>query len=131
MTTRHSDRVPILGDLRGAIMVFEPLTVKQLGPGGAIIETRFVLQIDSLHELRLTLGSTAVVVKGRVVHSRLSEVDQDDMSYLSGVEFVELPADVHPFYVGTQAHPELKARPLAPHPLFTAFLKAASEKAGA
>ncbi len=102
MTTRHSDRVPILGDLRGAIMVFEPLTVKQLGPGGAIIETRFVLQIDSLHELRLTLGSTAVVVKGRVVHSRLSEVDQDDMSYLSGVEFVELPdhvADAIRFFI--------------------------------
>jgi CTP synthase len=41
------------------------------------------------------------------------------------VEFVELPADVHPFYVGTQAHPELKSRPTRPHPLFSAFVKAA------
>jgi CTP synthase len=41
------------------------------------------------------------------------------------VEFVELPADVHPFYVGTQAHPELKSRPTRPHPLFTAFVRAA------
>ncbi len=41
------------------------------------------------------------------------------------VEFVELPADVHPFYVGTQAHPELKSRPTRPHPLFAAFVKAA------
>ncbi len=41
------------------------------------------------------------------------------------VEFVELPADAHPFYVGTQAHPELKSRPTRPHPLFAAFVKAA------
>jgi CTP synthase len=41
------------------------------------------------------------------------------------VEFVELPADVHPFFVGTQAHPELKSRPTRPHPLFAAFVRAA------
>ncbi|GHE85679.1 CTP synthase [Amycolatopsis deserti] len=40
------------------------------------------------------------------------------------VEFVELPADVHPFFVGTQAHPELKSRPTRPHPLFDAFIDA-------
>ncbi|MBP9758055.1 MAG: CTP synthase, partial [Candidatus Pacebacteria bacterium] len=39
-------------------------------------------------------------------------------------EIAELPRNVHPFMVGTQYHPELKARPLAPHPLFTAFLQA-------
>ena len=41
------------------------------------------------------------------------------------VEFVELPADVHPFFVGTQAHPELKSRPTRAHPLFRAFIAAA------
>ena len=41
------------------------------------------------------------------------------------VEFVEYPADVHPFLVGTQAHPELKSRPTRPHPLFVAFIGAA------
>jgi CTP synthase len=41
------------------------------------------------------------------------------------VEFVELPAEKHPFFVGTQAHPELKSRPTRPHPLFAAFVKAA------
>jgi CTP synthase len=41
------------------------------------------------------------------------------------VEFIELPADKHPFFVGTQAHPELKSRPTRPHPLFSAFVKAA------
>jgi CTP synthase len=44
------------------------------------------------------------------------------------VEFAELSKEAHPFFVGTQAHPELKARPLDPHPLFTAFLKAASSR---
>jgi len=41
------------------------------------------------------------------------------------VEFVEFDADVHPFLVGTQAHPELKSRPTRPHPLFAAFIGAA------
>jgi CTP synthase len=40
------------------------------------------------------------------------------------VEFVELPPDQHPFFVGTQAHPELKSRPTRPHPLFAAFVGA-------
>lgn len=41
------------------------------------------------------------------------------------VEYVELPIAVHPFYVGTQAHPEFKSRPTRPHPLFSALIKAA------
>lgn len=41
------------------------------------------------------------------------------------MEIAELPKDVHPFMLGTQFHPELKARPLSPHPLFDAFIKAA------
>ncbi|GAA3691779.1 CTP synthase [Zhihengliuella alba] len=41
------------------------------------------------------------------------------------VEFVELPADVHPYYVSTQAHPELSSRPTRPHPLFAGLIEAA------
>ncbi len=41
------------------------------------------------------------------------------------VEFVELPTSVHPFFVGTQAHPELKSRPTRPHPLFAGLIEAA------
>jgi CTP synthase len=41
------------------------------------------------------------------------------------VEFVELPTSTHPFFVGTQAHPELVSRPTRPHPLFVAFVQAA------
>ncbi|WP_448639767.1 CTP synthase [Geodermatophilus sp. URMC 63] len=44
------------------------------------------------------------------------------------VEFAELPREVHPFFVGTQAHPELKSRPTRPHPLFAAFVRAAIER---
>jgi len=41
------------------------------------------------------------------------------------VEFVELPRDVHPYYVGAQAHPELRSRPTRPHPLFIGLIAAA------
>ncbi len=44
------------------------------------------------------------------------------------MEIAELPKDAHPFMLGTQFHPELRARPLAPHPLFSAFVKAAIER---
>ncbi len=43
------------------------------------------------------------------------------------MEIAELPTTVHPFFVGVQFHPELQARPLAPHPIFTAFVKASYE----
>ncbi|MBZ5734132.1 CTP synthase [Nocardioides sp. TRM66260-LWL] len=41
------------------------------------------------------------------------------------VEFVELPRDVHPYYIATQAHPELRSRPTRPHPLFAGLVGAA------
>ena len=41
------------------------------------------------------------------------------------VEFVELPVDIHPYYVGTQAHPEFLSRPTKPHPLFAGLIAAA------
>ncbi len=44
------------------------------------------------------------------------------------VEYVELPRTVHPFYIATQAHPELRSRPTAPHPLFRGLVGAALER---
>ncbi|WP_395657850.1 CTP synthase [Nocardioides sp.] len=44
------------------------------------------------------------------------------------VEFVELPREVHPYYVATQAHPELRSRPTRPHPLFAGLVGAAIER---
>ena len=46
------------------------------------------------------------------------------------VEFVELPREEHPYYVATQAHPELASRPTRPHPLFDGLIKAALERRG-
>ena len=44
------------------------------------------------------------------------------------VEFVELPRDVHPYYVSTQAHPELRSRPNRAHPLFAGLVAAAVDR---
>lgn len=44
------------------------------------------------------------------------------------VEIAELPKTKHPFFVGTQFHPEFKSTPLHPHPLFSAFVKAATQR---
>ncbi|MGH9346040.1 MAG: PilZ domain-containing protein [Vicinamibacterales bacterium] len=86
---RDTDRVSILGELHGEIMVFEPMVIKEISSGGAQIDTRFPLQLDSLHDLRLTLGDRSVVIKGRVAHCRISDVDQDIVMYRSGMEFIE------------------------------------------
>jgi CTP synthase len=40
------------------------------------------------------------------------------------MEIAELPKSQHPFFLGTQFHPEFKGRPISPHPLFTEFIKA-------
>lgn len=44
------------------------------------------------------------------------------------MEIAELPQNEHPFFLGTQFHPELLARPLSPHPLFTSFIKASKDR---
>ena len=87
---RKAERVPILGELHGEMMVFQPMTVREISRSGATVETRYPLQLNSLHELRLTLGEGSVIVKGRVVHSRISDVDQEIVTYRSGMEFIEV-----------------------------------------
>ena len=59
-------------------------------------------------------------VKGLVFSGRSPEGDL--------MEIAELPKSKHPFFLGTQFHPEFLARPLTPHPLFTAFIKACINK---
>jgi hypothetical protein len=70
-------------------MVFQPAGIRQMSQGGMQVETSFPLQLDSLHDFRLTLGDRSVVVKGRIAHSRISDVDQDIITYRSGIEFIE------------------------------------------
>jgi CTP synthase len=70
------------------------------------------------------------------VNNRYRQVLEEHGMVLSGaspdgllVEYIELPATSHPFFVATQAHPEFKSRPNRPHPLFAAFVRAALERA--
>ena len=87
---RENPRVQILGELRGEIMVFQPMAITEVATGGAQIETAFPLQLDSLHDIRLTLGNRSVVVKARIAHCRISDVEEERVVYRTGVEFVEL-----------------------------------------
>jgi hypothetical protein len=70
-------------------MVFQPMTIKEISRGGARVETAFPLQVDSLHDFRLTLGDQSVVIKGRVAHCSICDVDQEMVVYQSGLEFIE------------------------------------------
>jgi len=96
-----------------------------------------------LYPAALTPGSVVAGVYGReLVHERHRhryEVSNDYRQQLEAsglvvsgqspdralVEFVELPREVHPFYVGTQAHPEFRSRPTRAHPLFAGLVEAA------
>ena len=65
------------------------MTVREIGRAGVQVESGFPLQLDSLHDFRLALGPRSIVVKGRVVHCSISDVDQEVVVYRSGVEFIE------------------------------------------
>jgi hypothetical protein len=88
--TRDDERISILGELHGEVMVFQPTTIREISRGGAQVETLFPLHVDSLHEFRLSLGERSVVVKGRIAHCSISDMDQEVVTYRSGIEFVEL-----------------------------------------
>ena len=88
---RDTQRLEILGDLRGEVMVFQPMAIKEISRGGAQIETIFPLHLDSLHDFRLTLGERSVVVKGRVVHCSITDVEEEMVVYRAGIEFIEPP----------------------------------------
>ena len=89
---RESGRVEILGGLKGEVSVLQPLGIKEISPDGCLIETAFPLQLNSLHDIRLTLGAQSIVLKGRVAHCRIGDLDQEVVHYLTGIQFVEPPA---------------------------------------
>jgi len=93
--TRDTERIAILGELHGEVMVFQPTTIKEISRGGAQVETLFPLHVDSLHEFRLSLGDRSVVVKARIAHCSISDVEQEVVTYRSGIEFVELSDRVY------------------------------------
>ena len=85
---RDRERVPVPSPLHGEVMVFQPMTILDISLGGAQIETPFPLQLDSLHDFRLSLGDRSVVVKGRIAHCHVGEL-QGGVLYRTGVEFIE------------------------------------------
>ena len=87
---RDSERVPVPAPLHGEVKVFQPMTILDVSAGGAQIETPFALQLDSLHEFRISLGERSVVVKGRIAHCHIGELKGGVVLYRTGVEFVEI-----------------------------------------
>ena len=89
---RDSERVAVPAPLHGEVKVYQPMTILDISGGGAQIETPFALQLDSLHDFRISLGEQSVVVKGRIAHAHIGELKEGVVIYRTGVEFVE-PSD--------------------------------------
>jgi hypothetical protein len=89
---KRAARVPILGEAHGEVTVFQPVIIKEISRTGANVQSAFPLHLNSLHDFRLTLGEQSVIVKGRVVHCSIADVEQEGVLYRSGIEFVE-PSD--------------------------------------
>lgn len=87
---RDRERVPLEGELKGEVMVFQPMTILDISVAGTQIETTFALQIDSVHDFRLSLGGRSIVVKGRIAHCHIGELTDISALYRTGVEFVDL-----------------------------------------
>jgi CTP synthase len=93
-----------------------------LEPGSIVAEAYQTTQVSERHRHRYEVNNE---YRDQIAVSGLRFSGTSPDGHL--VEFVEYPRDVHPFLVGTQAHPELKSRPTSPHPLFVGFIGAALE----
>jgi len=80
--------------------------------GSSLVEERHRHRYEVNNEYRDQLEAVGLSFSGTSPDGRL-------------VEYVELPTDVHPYYIGTQAHPELRSRPTRAHPLFKGLIEAA------
>ena len=85
--------------------------------GEARVNERHRHRYEVNNAYRAQLEAAGLVISGTSPDGRL-------------VEFVELPREVHPYFVATQAHPELRSRPARPHPLFRGLVAAALARAG-
>lgn len=106
------------GDMGGTMRL--GLYKADLLKGSVVADTYGSLEISERHRHRYEVNNLYrdQISKAGLVFSGIF-VERDL------VEFVELPREVHPYYVGTQAHPELRSRPTKPHPLFVGLIKAA------
>lgn len=106
------------GDMGGTMRL--GLYRSDLLKGSVVAQTYGSLEISERHRHRYEVNNQyrqKIADAGLTFSGMFKERDL--------VEFVELPQEVHPYYVGTQAHPELRSRPTKPHPLFVGLIKAA------
>lgn len=82
--------------------------------GESVVQERHRHRYEVNNAYRAVLGRAGLVFSGLSPEGRL-------------VEFIELPRSMHPYFVATQAHPELLSRPTRPHPLFSGLVEAAIE----
>ena len=101
------------------------LYMASLLPGSIVAESYGIDEVAERHRHRYEVNNLyrdQIATSGLIFSGLYKERDL--------VEFVELAREVHPFYVGTQAHPELRSRPTRPHPLFISLIKAAIARQG-
>jgi CTP synthase len=106
------------GDMGGSMRL--GLYKATLSPGSIVAEVYGATEISERHRHRYEVNNEyrdQIAAAGLNFSGIFTDRDL--------VEFVELPREVHPYYVGTQAHPELRSRPTRPHPLFAGLIKAA------
>ncbi|HYO38572.1 MAG TPA: CTP synthase [Nocardioidaceae bacterium] len=106
------------GDLGGTMRL--GLYPADLAPGSVVGDAYGRARVEERHRHRYEVNNA---YRDRLERAGLvfSGRSPDDLL----VEFVELPREVHPYYVSTQAHPELRSRPTRPHPLFSGLVRAA------
>jgi CTP synthase len=116
----QEDIVAGRGDLGGTMRL--GAYPAKLEPGSLVAKAYDATEVSERHRHRYEVNNRyrEAMAKAGLVASGLSPDGKL-------VEFVELDHDKHPFFVATQAHPELKSRPTRPHPLFVAFVGAAAE----
>ena len=118
-----AEQVEILdgGDLGGTMRL--GLYQAALGEGSLAAELYGAPVASERHRHRYEVNNA---YRGRLADAGLSFSGLNPE--LDLVEYVELPRDEHPFYIATQAHPELRSRPTEPHPLFRGLVGAAIER---
>ncbi len=109
------------GDLGGTMRL--GLYPADLAEGSLVEELYGASRVSERHRHRYEVNN---LHRERIAEAGLSFSGTSPDRHL--VEFVELPRDVHPFYVGTQAHPELRSRPNRAHPLFVGLIRAALDR---
>lgn len=85
---RATPRVDVASRVLGHVMTPQTVVVREIGPRGVLVEVAGPLHLNAIVELRLALGSDAVVMKARVVHCAIARVRSTHVTYRAGLEFV-------------------------------------------